>query len=403
MPRCGPARQGHDGTATVNTVLANARVVTPDGVLDRGSVAVNGDRIEAVRAGSEAPPDALDLDGRWLVPGFVDVHVHGGGGAAFDENSHEAARRVVATHRTHGTTTMLASVVTGPLDAMTQAVSSLADLVPEGLIAGVHLEGPFLSQARCGAHDPDLLRPPAAADVDGLLSAGRGTVRMVTLAPELDGGLEAVRRVVGAGALAAVGHSDADYDVTLAAIDAGASVATHLYNAMPSLHHRRPGPIAALVQDPRVTLELINDGVHLHEAIVTMTLGACGSRVAFVTDAMAAAGGGDGEYRLARRRVIVRDGVARLADGDSIAGSTLTADVALRRAVHLGVDIADAVRAASTTPARLLGLAETTGAVRTGLAADLVVLDADLSVEAVMRRGEWVHSGPVAGRREVDR
>jgi N-acetylglucosamine-6-phosphate deacetylase len=280
---------------------------------------------------------------------------------------------------------------------MTKAVASLAELVQEGLIAGVHLEGPFLSQARCGAHDPSLLRPPAAADVDRLLSAGRGTVRMITLAPELDGGLEAVRRVVGAGALAAVGHTDAGYDVTLAAVDAGASVATHIYNAMPSLHHRTPGPVAALLQDPRVTVELINDGVHLHDAIVTMTLGGCGSeRVAFVTDAMAAAGRGDGEYRLARRHVIVRDGVARLADGDSIAGSTLTAEVALRRAVRLGVDIVDAVSAASTTPARLLGLAETTGAVEEGLAADLVVLDANLGVEAVMRRGTWVHGVPSA-------
>jgi N-acetylglucosamine-6-phosphate deacetylase len=381
----------------VSTLLANVRVVTPTGVLDRGSVAVNGDRIEAVLSGDEAPAGALNLEGRWLVPGFVDVHVHGGGGASFDEVDHEVARRVVDTHRVHGTTTMLASVATGPLDAMTKAVASLAELVQEGLIAGVHLEGPFLSQARCGAHDPSLLRPPAAADVDRLLSAGRGTVRMITLAPELDGGLEAVRRVVGAGALAAVGHTDAGYDVTLAAVDAGASVATHIYNAMPSLHHRTPGPVAALLQDPRVTVELINDGVHLHDAIVTMTLGGCGSeRVAFVTDAMAAAGRGDGEYRLARRHVIVRDGVARLADGDSIAGSTLTAEVALRRAVRLGVDIVDAVSAASTTPARLLGLAETTGAVEEGLAADLVVLDADLGVEAVMRRGTWVHGVPSA-------
>jgi N-acetylglucosamine-6-phosphate deacetylase len=387
----------------VSTLLANARVVTPTGVLDRGSVAVNGDRIEAVRRGDEAPAGALNLQGRWLVPGFVDVHVHGGGGASFDEVDQEVARRVVATHRAHGTTTMLASLATGPLDAMTDAVASLAELVQEGLIAGVHLEGPFLSQARCGAHDPNLLRPPAAADVDRLLSAGRGTVRMITLAPELDGGLEAVRRVVGAGALAAVGHTDAGYDVTLAAVDAGASIATHIYNAMPSLHHRRPGPVAALLQDPRVTVELINDGVHLHHAIVTMTLRGCGSeRVAFVTDAMAAAGRGDGEYRLARRHVIVRDGVARLADGDSIAGSTLTAEIALRRAVRLGVDIVDAVNAAPTTPARLLGLAEATGAVEEGLAADLVVLDADLGVEAVMRRGTWVHGVSGAELSEAD-
>lgn len=379
----------------MNLVLANARVVTPDAVLDRGSVEVAGDRVTAVGHGDPAPPGSLDLGGRWLVPGFVDMHVHGGGGAAFDDGDQEAAHRVVAAHRAHGTTTMLASVVTGPLDAMATAVASLADLVQDGLVAGVHLEGPFLSRARSGAHDPGLLRTPDAADVDRLLAAGRGAVRMVTLAPELDGGLDAVRRVVGSGAIAAVGHTDADYDVTVAAVDAGASVATHLFNAMPSLHHRKPGPVAALLGDPRVTVEVINDGVHLHDAVVTLTLNGCGPhRAAFVTDAMAAAGAGDGQYRLAGRRVTVRGGVARLADGFSIAGSTLTTDVALRRAVHLGVDMVDAVTVASTTPARLLGLADTTGAVREGLGADLVVLDADLRVEAVMCRGQWVHGAP---------
>ncbi|MDQ4086340.1 MAG: N-acetylglucosamine-6-phosphate deacetylase [Actinomycetota bacterium] len=378
----------------MNLVLANARAVTPAGVLDPALVEVADGRIATVRRAGTAPDGAVDLGGRWLVPGFVDVHVHGGGGATFDDGDPEEAARVVAMHRAHGTTTMLASVATAPMDMLARAVAALADLARDGLIAGIHLEGPFLATARCGAHDSRLLRAPAAADIDLLLAAGRGAVRMVTLAPELDGGLSAVRRVVDAGALAAVGHTDADYEVTAAAVDAGASVATHLFNAMPPLHHRAPGPVAALLEDSRVTVELINDGAHLHDAVVTLTIRSVGpGRVAFVTDAMAAAGSGDGRYRLAGRPVTVRDGVARLAEGGSIAGSTLTADTAVRRAVRCGVDIVDAVSAAATTPARLLGLQGVTGAIDPGLAADLVVLDDDLRVDAVMCRGRWLHGG----------
>lgn len=383
--------------------LGNARVVTREGVHDPGWLEVEDGWIAAVGDGDDPLPD-VDLGGRWLVPGFVDLHAHGGGGSAFDDGDPDQVARAVATHRAHGTTTMLASLATGPLDAMTTALDRLAEPVAQGMLAGVHLEGPFLSSARCGAHDPAHLLPPRPDDVDRLLAAGRGAVRMVTLAPELDGGLEAVRRVVGAGALAAVGHTDADFDTAAAAVEAGATVATHLYNAMPPVHHRAPGPVAALLADPRVTVELVNDGVHLHDSIVKLTLSTAGAdRVAFVTDAMAAAGVDDGDYLLSGRRVTVRDGVARVAGGESIAGSTLTFDTAFRRAVRGAVAITEAVEAASTTPARLLGLDDTTGSIRAGLSADLVVLDAQLRVEAVMRRGDWVGGPPRAGVQEVRR
>jgi N-acetylglucosamine-6-phosphate deacetylase len=364
-------------------LLAGGRVIA-DGVHDPGYVEVEGGSIAAVGAGApERPPD-VDLAGRWVVPGFVDIHVHGGGGASFQDGE---AERVVDFHRRHGTTTLLASLMTAPLDALAGAAEALCEPVRAGVVAGIHLEGPFLAPARCGAHDPALMRPPVAEDLDRLLAAG--PVRMVTLAPELEGGADAVTRVVAAGAVAAVGHTDASYELTQAAVDAGATVATHLFNGMTPMHHRRPGPALALLEDERVVVELIADGVHLHPAVVRAVFAAVGAdRVALVTDAMAGAGMGDGEFLLAGRRVTVADGVALL--GGSLAGSTLTQDAALRNAVRAGVPLEDAVTALTATPARVLGLGDRLGSLAPGRSADLVVLDGDLRAVAVMARGEWV-------------
>jgi len=366
--------------------------VTPAGVAEPGWLRIEDGRIAAVDEG-EPPPGATDLHGAWVLPGFVDMHVHGGGGAAYTTGDPDEARTAAAFHRSHGTTTTLASLVSARVDELERVIRALQPLVEQRAIAGIHLEGPWLSPEHRGAHDPALLQAPDAQALDRLLKAR--SVKMVTVAPELPNGLELVRRTVAAGALAAVGHTDATYEQARAAFDAGALVATHLHNAMRALHHREPGPVAAALEDDRVTIELINDGVHLHDAVARLSFGVAGpARTAFITDAMAAAGMPDGDYALGTLAVRVEDGVARLADGDSIAGSTLTLDVALRRAVQvLGIPIADAARAAATTPARVLGLA--TGALEPGLDADLVVLDGDLAVTAVMVRGEWLGQGTV--------
>jgi N-acetylglucosamine-6-phosphate deacetylase len=365
--------------------LTNARIVLPDGVR-HGDLHLAGGSI----ATEPGPGAAYDLGGRYVVPGFVDMHVHGGAGASYQLGRPDEVRRAAAFHLAHGTTTTMASLVTGAPDEMAGAVASLADLAAEGLIAGVHLEGPYLARDRCGAHDPALLRAPDLAEFRDLVRLGRGHVRMITLAPELPGALDLVREAVDAGVIAAVGHTDATGETARAAFDAGARVATHLFNAMRPLHHREGGPVAAALGDPRVTVELINDGVHVEPAVVRLAF-AASPRVALITDAMAAAGMGDGDYRLGVMDVEVRDGRAVLAGGTSIAGSTITMLDAFRRAVTgAGLPIERAAEAASLVPARALGVDTRVGSLEPGKDADLVVLNDDLGADWVMKRGRRV-------------
>ncbi len=381
------------------TVLTNARVVTTSGVIDRGWVRLDGTKIAAV--GADQPPAgaAVDLGGRTLVPGFVDLHVHGGGGHDITAGDPVEAAAAVAFHQQHGTTSTLLSLVTAPVDHLVDAARGLSALVePDGQIVGLHYEGPFLAACRCGAQDPRHLLDPDDTVLRFLIEAGRGTVRMVTLAPELPGGLDLVGDVVAAGAIAAIGHSDATFQQAAAAIAAGASVATHLFNGMRPFTHREPGIAGAALASADVLCELIVDGAHLHPATVAMAAAAKGDGgggIALVTDAIAAAGAPDGPYRLGRLDVEVANGIARLAGNEpaeqrSLAGSTLTMDRALRNAVAAGVSLAAASRAASREPARVLDIHHRTGAIEAGNDADLVVLDTGLAVDAVIARGAVV-------------
>jgi N-acetylglucosamine-6-phosphate deacetylase len=325
-----------------------------------------------------------------VTPGFVDIHGHGGGGASHTSGEPAQSRAVAAAHLAHGTTTQVASLVTDAVPTLVASVRALRPLVADGTLAGIHLEGPWLSPDHPGAHDTRHLQPPTPADLEALLEAGDGALRMVTVAPEIPGGLDAVRRLVAAGVTLAVGHTDATYDQTRAAIDAGASVGTHLFNCMRRFHHREPGAIGALLGSGQAVVEVIADGIHLHPETVRLVFAAAPGRTVLVTDAMGAAASADGDYQLGPMAVEVREGVARLADTGAIAGSTLTSLAAVRYAVHeVGVPLVDAVAAATATPAAALGL-DGVGVLAPGRPADLVLLDDALRVQRVMRRGDWV-------------
>jgi N-acetylglucosamine-6-phosphate deacetylase len=378
------------------------RIVTPDSIVD-GTLVVDGERIAGIEPGP-VPDDAP-----WLVPGFVDMHVHGGGGATFTTGDATSARKATAFHLSHGTTTLLASLVSSPYDVMLAATKAYAPLVADGVLAGVHFEGPYLAARYCGAQNPAYLREPSLDELTSLVEAGRGAIRMVTIAPELPGALDAIALLGAHRVVVAIGHTDASYAQVRAAIDAGATVGTHVFNGMRPPHHRAPGPVFALLGSPAVTCEFVADGAHLADETLEFALTVVGpNRAALVTDAIAAAGMADGTYELGGQPVIVTNGVARLAHdsahaadpvkggaergGESlgaIAGSTLTMDAAFRRSARVSGSIVAAAHAAATTPARTLGLTDR-GSLAVGQRADVVSLAPDLTIRAVRRAGRAV-------------
>lgn len=384
-------------------------VVTPEEVVVDGVVVTDGGVIAWVGPVAEAPRGFEDrLQGpppdQLVLPGLVDLHDHGGGGVSFpDATDLDQVRTAVAEHAAHGTAHMLASLVTASPDTLRQRVATLADAADAGLIAGIHLEGPFLSVARCGAQDPDLIIDGDAALTRELLELGRGHVATMTLAPETPGLLGAdgvLAALVEGGALPSWGHTDADATTMRTAVEAGVAAlagnaaarspratVTHLCNGMRPMHHRDPGPVpTALAMAARgdVVVELIGDGTHLAPELVREIFEMVGAdNVALVTDAMAAAGMPDGLYRLGTQDVSVADGVARLADGGSIAGGTAHLLDVVRITVGAGVPLHEAVRAASLVPAEVLGHHETGrafGALRAGYRADVVVTDRQLRI-----------------------
>jgi N-acetylglucosamine-6-phosphate deacetylase len=376
-------------------ILAGGRLVTADADVADAWVELRNGRVHAVGRGSAPAPDGgttVDVRGLLVLPGLVDGHQHGGGGGSYDGSAADVAE-VVRFHRMHGTTTCIASLVSAPLDELEAQLAGLASLVRSGLLAGIHLEGPWLSPRRAGAHAPAALRVPDPADIARLLAAGEGAVRMVTLAPELSGGLAAVAQLAEAGVVAAIGHTDATYEQTREALRRGARAGTHLFNAMRPVHHREPGPVTALLESDAV-VELIADGVHLHPAVLAASARVLGvDRTVLVTDAMAGAGMPDGSYSLGERHVTVTDGIARRGDG-TIAGSTATLADALRYAVTVaGLPLQAAVAAATAVPDGFLGLGDV-GHLRPGARADVTLLTADLRPAGVVFRGQWARGLP---------
>jgi N-acetylglucosamine-6-phosphate deacetylase len=311
-----------------------------------------------------------------LIPGFVDIHCHGGGGYYFSDTSTSNIEKARQVHREHGSTTLLASLLTQPIGVLEEEIQRLIPLVNNGLFAGIHLEGPYLSEARCGAHQPSLLRSPEIEELSALIDCGAGTIVMVTLASELEGGIEAIKYLTSRGVKVALGHSQASATTTEEAIKAGASLITHFSNGMPKLEDSQGTITAVALADRKIPLEIILDGAHLSEATLAAVKGAGDNRIILITDAIAAAGGADGHYQIGTLEITVESGVARLNSNGSLAGSTLTMDVAFRNLLKSGSSLSEAVNAASTLPARTLGLNDV-GSISVGKKAHLLELSLD--------------------------
>lgn len=384
------------------TVVHASRILTPEEELTDSVIIVEDGRIAGLghRDEMRVPAGAADYvaSGMTVVPGFVDVHIHGAGGHDVMEGTDRALDRVTSTVARHGTTSIVATTVTAPIEDTCRSLESIAAYIrkheaPEDTgsaaaeILGIHLEGPFISKAKRGVHPPESIAEPSVETLRKLLAAADGLVKIVTVAPELPGAIELIEAVVAAKIVAALGHTDANYDQARAGIQAGARHAVHAYNAMRPFEHRDPGIMGAILTDPEVTAEIIADGVHVAGPAIQVLIGCKGlDSVLLVSDGIAATGMPDGNYRLGNFEVTVKDGVCRNSEG-RLAGSTLTLDRAVRNLVALGVSLQDAVRMATILPARRLGIAGKKGIIAVGADADLVALTPDLRVAGVMTRG----------------
>ncbi len=381
------------------TLFANGLLLLDDG-FSRADLLVRDGRIARIAPAIEPEPDdaVLDLCGDRLVPGFIDMHVHGGGGADFMDGSEGAIRTVRRTHARFGTTTLCPTTLTAPDDEISGFLAAVRSLMrvddrdPSGgdgaRIGGVHIEGPWIAPSQAGAQDPAYLRPPTVAHLERLLGSCEG-VSTVTIAPELDGACECAAWLAARGALPSMGHSDATLAQVRDGVACGFRHMTHFYSAMSTVKrdrgYRIPGMVEAGYLFDEVTVETIADGRHLPHELLRLVHKVKGTeRMALVTDAMRGAGMPEGTYRLGSlergRDVIVEDGVARLPDRSGFAGSVCTMDRAVRTAVEAGIPLDDALRMASATPARILGMQDRRGRLRPGLDADLVRLDDSLNV-----------------------
>jgi N-acetylglucosamine-6-phosphate deacetylase len=377
------------------------RAFTPFREIFDAVVVIQGNTISAVgpRREVETPRGAREISakGKTIVPGFVDVHIHGAGGHDVMEATPQALETIAATVARHGTTSLVATTVTASEEKTYQSVAGIARFILNaGLapvrelaaeIVGIHFEGPFISTARRGVHPTQWIAAPSRSYLAHLLTQARGTAQILTLAPELPGALELIAMARDAGLVVSLGHTDATYEQARSAMAAGARHAAHVFNAMRPFSHRETGVLGAVLTSPEVSAELIADGVHVDAAAMRMLVSLKGpERVILVSDGTSATGMPDGKYQLGTFEVTVTGGVCRNAQG-KLAGSTLTLDRALRNMVELGVPLIAALQMLTANPASQIGLAAKKGILAPGADADLVLLNDKLEISGVMTRG----------------
>ncbi len=385
--------------------LGGATLVGPERMVDGAALVLRHGLIEAIVPAGEVPSSAqlVDLDGKLVIPGLIDIHAHGGGGCSFDDPDPQAHQEVLRFHARHGVTTMQASLVSAFPDDLERRLDALAitfETPSTGAhLFGVHLEGPHLAVQQCGAHDPAALRPPAPGEAERLL-ARPGLIRMVTVAPELDGVPEFVRRLADAGVVVAAGHSEARAPELAVAVGNGLSHLTQLWSCQSALVRRGPWRVPGLIEESlasdHLTAEIIADGHHLPATLIEIARRCLSDRLVAISDATEGAGMPDGyRYRLGAVECEVADGVGKLVGVDAFGGSVTPLDGMLAHLHHtLGWPLPEAVAATSTRPARILDLADRKGRLAPGYDADLAILDADLKVQATLRAGAWIHQTP---------
>jgi N-acetylglucosamine-6-phosphate deacetylase len=389
---------------TTRLAITGGAVVTPDEVIENGVVLCEDGRIKFAGASKDAAPEPnseiIHAGGKIVMPGFIDTHFHGSGGDDVMASGADGIRRISRNLPRFGTTGFLATTIAARHDELMRAtqdtIAAETDDPGAAEILGLHIEGPYINPTFKGAQPEWGIRDPNFDECAQLLDAAGGRIKIMTIAPELPGGLEMIRLLCRAGVAASVGHSEADYDTALAAIEAGATRATHLFNAMSGVHHRKPGLAAAVLTEPAICAELICDGVHVHPRMVRMAWRNKGrDAITLITDATGAQGVGDGAYTLGDFRIQVRGPLCTLMDGVTIAGSVLTMNRAVANAIAFaGMSLTDAARTAALLPARVCGVADRKGSIEPGKDADLAILDRDFSVAHTVRAGRRVWSRP---------
>ena len=383
--------------------IARCRLITPFQDLPEGELVLEGDRILYAGARQDHASEAvLDAEGRLAVPGLIDLHLQGAGGSDVLDGTQEAMRTIARTCARHGVTGFLATTVYRPggdnrhlpvAAASCRSAAGAAAAEDGADVLGLHLEGPFIAPEKRGMIQPDCVGPVREQTLTELLRLCGGALRMLTIAPELPGALEMIRRLSSQGIVASFGHSAADYVQTAAGLKAGIRHATHLFNAMAPLHHREPGPLPALLEWREVSLQVISDGVHLHPAILRLLAGLVGAeRVVLITDGLQALGLEDGSYTYNRQPIVVSGGTARSPDG-TLVGTSLGMNRLIQR-YHgfAGCPLAQAVRAATFNPACVLGIQRRTGSLESGKSADLALLNPDFTVWKTWKRGRLIYA-----------
>lgn len=393
-----------DAMGPVNTAIYAKQIITPENDWHDGVVLIHDGKIEYVGNQPHEPerlPEGTAIhSGHYLIPGMIDIHINGSGGGDAAEGTRDSVDKISRSLAAHGTTAFLPTVITDHEENLVRSLRALADALDNGRFSGaqplgIHLEGPFLNPEKRGAHRKECIQSPSANTFQKFFDAAQGKMKMLTFAPEIDGALEMIPHLRECLSIVSIGHSAADYQTTVAAIEAGANLATHIFNAMPELHHREPGIVGAVLDSEEITAEIIADGIHVHPVVVRLLLKCKSpSRVILVTDAISAADMPDGVHQIGNVTVTVTNGVCRDEEG-RLAGSTLTMDRGIKNLGEWLLDMANEdlrqiISMATLQPARLLGL-ERKGKIEKGCDADLALLDSDLTVRKTWVEGELVY------------